>query len=125
MSDKIKEPFAFVIFGGSGDLSRRKLIPSLYHLASLDYMPEKYAVVGTSRSSMNDESFREVVRSAVQDHQKEDNRTDSAGIEKLLPFVYYQPADTTKLEAFAALKAKLEQLDSQLGLHGNRLFYFA
>ena len=40
MDDKIKEPFAFVIFGASGDLSRRKLIPALYHLASLGYMPD-------------------------------------------------------------------------------------
>src|SRR5206468_12124452 len=96
MSEKLKEPFAFVIFGGSGDLSRRKLIPALYHLADLGYMPDKYAIVGTSRSAMTDETFREFVRKSIQEHQKEDQPTSPADSEKLIPSVYYQAGDTTK-----------------------------
>jgi glucose-6-phosphate 1-dehydrogenase len=125
MSEKLKEPFVFVIFGASGDLSRRKLIPALYHLASLGYLPEKYAVVGTARSPMTDESFRGFVRQAIQDHQSEDEPGVPSDPDRLLPFVYYQPGDTTKLESFTALKTKLDQLDKQLGLQGNRLFYLA
>ena len=76
MSDEVKEPFAFVIFGASGDLSRRKLIPALYHLANLGYLPQKYAVVGTARTSMTDGAFREVVVGAIQEHSK----TEDSGI---------------------------------------------
>jgi glucose-6-phosphate 1-dehydrogenase len=125
MPDHVQEPFAFVIFGASGDLSRRKLIPAIYHLASLGYMPEKYAVIGTSRSPMTDEAFRNVVRQAVEEHEKEEKTKTPPDIDRILPFIHYQPGDTTKVESFYALKTKLEQLDKQLGLRGNRLFYLA
>ena len=72
MPDHLQEPFAFVIFGASGDLSRRKLIPAIHHLADLGYMPEKYAVIGTSRSPMTDDAFRNVVRQAIEEHQREE-----------------------------------------------------
>ena len=83
MSDELKEPFAFVIFGGSGDLSRRKLIPALYHLANLGCMPGRYAVVGTSRSPMTDDSFRDFVRQAVQEHLSEEQPDGSSKAESL------------------------------------------
>ena len=103
-----------MIFGGSGDLSQRKLIPALDRLASLGSMPEKYAVVGTARAPMNDDGYRDFVKQA-----------GVAADSKLLPFVYYQQGDTTKPESFTALKTKLDQLDKDLGLQGNRLFYLA
>jgi glucose-6-phosphate 1-dehydrogenase len=115
MSEQLKDRFAFVIFGASGDLSRRKLIPALSRLASMGYMPDKYAVLGTSRSAMTDDAYRDIVRQAAPDQQSD----------RLLPFVYYQAGDTTKPESFAALKARLDQLDSELSLGGNRLFYLA
>src|SRR5690349_16954805 len=125
MVDRIQEPFAFVIFGASGDLSRRKLIPALYHLGSLGYMPEKYAVIGTSRSPMSDEAFRGFVKEALEEHAKEDKAEGSPQADALTPHAYFQAGDTTKLESFQALKTKLEQLDEHLELHGNRLFYLA
>src|SRR5438045_9512341 len=92
--DKLKQPFAFIIFGGSGDLSRRKLIPALHHLASLGYMPDKYAVVGTARTPMADDAFRDFVRQAILEHGKEDEPGSSPNRDKRAPFVYYKPADT-------------------------------
>jgi glucose-6-phosphate 1-dehydrogenase len=125
MPEHLQEPFAFVIFGASGDLSRRKLIPAIHHLASLGYMPEKYAIVGTSRSPMTDEEFRQVVRQAVEEHEKDEKSDLAPNFDRLLPSVYYQPGDTTKIESFNALKTRLDQLDHELGLGGNRLFYLA
>src|SRR6516162_9981524 len=115
MSEQLKDRFIFVIFGGSGDLSRRKLIPALARLAALEYMPDQYAILGTSRSPMTDDAYRDLVRKSAQDQQ-----TDH-----FLPFVYYQAGDTTKPESFAALKARLEKLDRELSLGGNKLFYLA
>src|SRR5438067_872996 len=125
MSEEVKEPFAFVIFGASGDLSRRKLIPALYHLATLGYLPQKYAVVGTARTEMTDDAFRETVRDAIRVHSKDEDSGASADAADFLGFVRYQPGDTTRPESVAALKARLEQLDKELGLKGNRLFYLA
>src|SRR5262249_310072 len=125
MPDHLQESFAFVIFGASGDLSRRKLLPAIHRLASLGYMPEKYAVVGTSRTPMTDEAFRNVVRQALEEDEKEETSKTPPDLDRVLPFIHYQPGDTTQVESFNSLKAKLDQLDKQLGLQGNRLFYLA
>src|SRR5947209_4285444 len=125
MSDEVKEPFAFVIFGASGDLSRRKLIPALYHLATLGYLPPKYAVVGTARTEMTDDAFREFVRDAIQEHSKEEDSGASADAAAFLRLVCYQSGDTTKPQSITGLKARLDQLDKEFGLKGNRVFYLA
>lgn len=122
MVHKLQEPFAFVVFGGSGDLSRRKLIPALYRLSSLGYMPEKYAVLGVSRTAMSDEAFREFARKAVQEDRRDEGVGDPAA---LLSHIYYQAADTTKPDSVAQLKSRLDALERDLGLGGNRLFYLA
>src|SRR5206468_12190454 len=100
MSEKLKEPFAFVIFGGSGDLSRRKLIPALFHLADLGYMPEKYAVVGMSRTPMTDDQFRAFVQQALEDHRREERSEPAPSANELAPFVHYVAGDTTQLDSF-------------------------
>src|SRR5438105_13383419 len=110
MSEQVKEPFVFVIFGASGDLSRRKLIPALYHLATLGYLPQKYAVAGTARTEMTDDAFREFVRDAIQVHSKEEDSGASADAATFLRSVYYQPGDTTRPQSVAALKGRLDQL---------------
>jgi glucose-6-phosphate 1-dehydrogenase len=115
MAEQLKDRFVFVIFGASGDLSRKKLIPALNRLASMGYMPDKYAVLGTSRSALTDDGYRDIVRQSA----------DGEAADRLVPFVFYQPGDTTKPESFTALKSRLDQLDRELGLGGNRLFYLA
>jgi glucose-6-phosphate 1-dehydrogenase len=124
MSDHLQEPFAFVIFGASGDLSRRKLIPALFHLADLGYMPERYAVVGMSRTPMSDKAFREWVNQALQDHRDEASEP-TADTGRLAASVYYQAGDVTSIDGLNGLKTRLDDLDKRLDLRGNRLFYFA
>ena len=65
---RARDPFAIVIFGASGDLSKRKLIPALYELRVAGYLPERYAVVGFSRTPMSDEQYREAMRQELAGH---------------------------------------------------------
>src|SRR4051794_8379262 len=63
----IPDPHIIVLFGALGDLSRRKLLPGLFHLESAGLMPEEYRIIGTSRRGGSDDEFREVARRAVAD----------------------------------------------------------
>ena len=64
---RAKDLFTLVIFGASGDLSRRKLIPALYHLNETDSLPDRYAVVGFSRTEMTDDAYRSKMLEALQE----------------------------------------------------------
>ncbi len=71
-----EDGISFVIFGASGDLTKRKLIPALYNLACSDLLPRDFSVIGYSVTPMNDDSFREAMRTAVQE-SKEANAFDA------------------------------------------------
>src|SRR5206468_5122215 len=62
---RAKDPFTLVIFGASGDLAKRKLIPALFHLQESGYLPENFAVIGFSRTPMSDEAYRDAMRQAL------------------------------------------------------------
>ena len=70
MEEKKLEPFAMVVFGGAGDLSRRKLLPSLYHLYKENELPAGFAVVGFDRVELNDEVYRTMMREGVRQHDE-------------------------------------------------------
>src|SRR2546423_6269170 len=83
---RAKDPFTLVIFGASGDLARRKLIPALFHLQESGYLPENFAVIGFSRTPMSDEAYRDAMRKALTETLKdggEDGVPDNRLIEKL------------------------------------------
>jgi len=73
---------------------------------------------------MTDDAYRRFVSESIQQHQSEE-QLQGVQPDVLLRYVYYQAGDTTKTESYAALKAKLDQLDKELELHGNKLFYLA
>ena len=70
------EPCALTIFGASGDLTQRKLIPALYSLAFRNLLPAQFGVVGVARTEMSDDEFREKMRQAVVDHARDEFRQD-------------------------------------------------
>jgi glucose-6-phosphate 1-dehydrogenase len=121
---RAKEPVTVVIFGASGDLSRRKLIPALYHLECAGYLPERYAVVGFSRTKMTDEAYRDAMLRALRE-QVQDGPQPVGADAKLVQALHYQPGSNEDPQAFAQLKERLAQLDKQRGLPGNRLFYLS
>ncbi|MFQ5667077.1 MAG: glucose-6-phosphate dehydrogenase [Candidatus Binatia bacterium] len=121
---RARDPVAIVIFGASGDLSKRKLIPALYHLDCAGYLPERYTIVGFARTKMTDETYRESMLRALKDHGG--HETQAVGADHpLLAALHYHAGSNDDLHAFEALKEKLEILNEQHELCGNRLFYLS
>jgi glucose-6-phosphate 1-dehydrogenase len=118
------EPCVVVIFGASGDLTERKLMPALYSLAFRRLLPEKFAVVGAARSDWTDESFREAMRSGVERFARDPFRQEvwdelAAGM-RYLSLAGREDASTAK-----QLGDLLTEIDEERGTNGNRLYYFA
>lgn len=126
MIDKIKSSeLILVIFGASGDLTERKLIPALYDLKSQNLLPDKFAVLGVSRTDMTDESFREKMKSAVQKFLEKKENINDAVLESFLPSLHYLPINTSNQDDYGQLKDKLTSLDTQFQTNGNFLFYLS
>ncbi|MGH8731908.1 MAG: glucose-6-phosphate dehydrogenase, partial [Burkholderiales bacterium] len=117
-------PCALVIFGASGDLAKRKLIPALYELAREKLLPANFALVGFSRTDMSDEAYRKECREAVNNFAR--TRPVDSGVWALVEAgIYYVSGDYGSTESHAALAGKLREIDRKQGTAGNRLFYLS
>src|ERR1700687_1682697 len=118
------DPCTIVIFGASGDLSRRKLVPSLYSLAAQNCLARRFAIIGFARTPMTGEAFQQ---SAVDSVKKfADAGADSDEMcKEFANALAYVSGEYHHPEAFQKLKRRLEELDSAHKLNGNRLFYLA
>src|SRR5215208_1273813 len=112
-----------VIFGASGDLTRRKLIPALYDLAAQRRLSMEFAVVGVSRTEMSHEKFREQLHDALKEQRP--GRVSEAVWESFSRGIYYLPGDSKKPETYEELKSFLKQLDDERGIEGNRIYYLS
>ena len=121
--DRAADPCALVIFGASGDLTRRKLVPALYNLLLDDLLPERFAVVGVARSDMSDEAFADRLREGVAAHSRRPFEQETW--QRLAERISYSRVDGEGSEGYAALAHRLEGLDAKRGTDGNRLFYAA
>ncbi len=117
-------PCAVVIFGATGDLTRRKLMPALFNLARQGLLPQCFQIVGTSRSPLRDEEFRDSMRSALQEFGSV-HGAESELLESFLKALTYVPTDSDVPSVFRDLASHLEHLDKSAGTSGNRLFYLA
>ncbi len=115
------DPVTIVIFGASGDLARRKLLPALYQLESAHGLPERYAVVGFARTAMRDDAYREATRTAL----AQATGGEVAADHPLLRALHYQPGDVDDAASLGRLRARLEAIEREHGLPGNRLYYAA
>ncbi|TMG34979.1 MAG: glucose-6-phosphate dehydrogenase [Chloroflexi bacterium] len=116
------EPSTIVIFGGSGDLAQRKLLPALYNLALQRLLPAAFAVVGAARQPMTDDRFRAELRDAVARH----SRTKPLNEEVWKSFAeHIHFVATPNDAAYDDLRRRLDDVDRELGTHANRLFYLA
>jgi glucose-6-phosphate 1-dehydrogenase len=121
-TEKKNIPCVMVIFGASGDLTRRKLIPALYRLESAGLLPEPFKIVGFARSVMADESFRSELRQAVTTFSK--NRFDEGVWQRFESRLFYVSGQYDKPEDFISLKTRLTTL-KPCGEECKELFYLA
>jgi glucose-6-phosphate 1-dehydrogenase len=117
------DPCVVVIFGASGDLTQRKLLPAIYSLAYRRLLPEKFGVVGVARSEMSDDEFRQRMEAAIREHARDPFRQDVW--DGLAQGMRYVSTEFDKDAGEEDLDRCLEQLDEERGTAGNRLVYFA
>jgi glucose-6-phosphate 1-dehydrogenase len=117
------EPCVLVIFGASGDLTRRKLVPALYALAFRNLLPDPFAVVGTARTELTSDEFRAEMEEAVREHARDEFRRDVW--EKLLECSHYVATDFDHEGGLDGLVDLLNDLDESRGTRGNRVHYLA
>ena len=117
-------PCAVVIFGATGDLTRRKLMPGLFNLARQGLLPQCFRVIGISRSDLADEQFRDSVRTGLAEFASV-GPSESELLESFLEDLTYIRAEAEDAASFRQLGSHLQGLDDSSGTSGNRLFYLA
>ena len=117
------EPCALVIFGASGDLTRRKLFPALYSLAVRGLLPEEFTIVGVARTPETDAQFRARMKEAVREFGRD--RLDEKIWRRLTAGMRYVSTDFSDEGGEDRLMDLLDTLDAERGTRGNRVFYLA
>ena len=110
-----------VIFGASGDLTHRKLIPALYNLYKIGRLSENFSVLGVARSELNDETFREKMREALI-HNEE---TTPETLDAFCSHLYYQSVNTSDAQDYSKLVPRLDNLHDKYKTCGNTLYYMS
>ena len=117
------DPCALVIFGASGDLTHKKLMPALYALMLRRLLPPRFAIVGVARTEEDDDGFREDMKQAVQKHARDEFRQDVW--DELAANMHYVATDFADETGEHALGDLLSRLDEERDLGGNRVYYLA
>ncbi|MBN7792338.1 glucose-6-phosphate dehydrogenase [Microbacterium esteraromaticum] len=120
---RIAGPSALVIFGVTGDLSRKKLMPAVYDLANRGLLPPGFALVGFARRDWEDQDFAEVVREAVRQHARTEFREETW--QQLLQGIRFVQGTFDDPDAFRRLRETVEKLDVERGTMGNHAFYLS
>ena len=115
------DPCAIVMFGASGDLAQRKLLPALFDLARHGCLAPRFRLLGFARSPMSDDDFRGKAAEAM----KKTSGGNDAHAQDFLQHIHYFKGDYDDASAFEKLSDRLEELDRSGNLGGNRLFYLA
>jgi glucose-6-phosphate 1-dehydrogenase len=117
------DPCSFVIFGATGDLTHRLVMPALYNLAAADLLPEKFCVVGVARKGMSNDEMRESLLNGLRQYKT--RPVDEAIAKRLLECVTGIEADPSDPASFDAMAERLQKLEDSRSTGGNRLFYLA
>lgn len=115
---------ALVIFGASGDLTYRKLIPAVFDLYINNFLPEGYAVLGVSRTKFTDKEFRNKMKKGIEAFSHYKN-APTQKIDEFLSLLFYLSINTNKAEEYARVKEKLNDLNRKFKLGQNYIFYLS
>jgi glucose-6-phosphate 1-dehydrogenase len=116
-------PTTLVIFGGTGDLAQRKLLPAVYNLAHEGALPERFNLVAVSRSDQPHEDYRRMAREAIAEHSRRE--ADDQVLDKLLERVRYVPGTFDDDSVYDRLDGELREFDEDAGIVFNRVFYLS
>jgi glucose-6-phosphate 1-dehydrogenase len=116
-------PCIITIFGATGDLNHRKLMPALFDLRELALLPENVVIVGYGRSEHDEDEFRKGLAKSVHEFNRLD--WDAAAWKKFEERIFYQQGAYDEMDSFVALDKRLDELEEQFQTGGNRLFYMA
>jgi len=112
----------YVIFGASGDLTKRKLVPALYALFVQNLLPQQFALLGVSRSQYTDEDFRIAMKSAIIQYKEIDN---SDRIDEFIKKINYIPIQFDDNSTYLPLREKIQKLRDEENICGNTVFYLS
>jgi glucose-6-phosphate 1-dehydrogenase len=118
------DPCTVILFGASGDLAKRKVLPAMYDLAQYNSLGERYAIVGFARTPMTNESFRSMAGEAAKTIS-EVGPIEPAKWDEFASNLYYSHGDYSDQNSYAELTKILQTLDAEKNLGGNRLFYLS
>jgi glucose-6-phosphate 1-dehydrogenase len=121
--EKVPDPCTIVIFGATGDLAHRKILPALVNLRRAGLLPPQTAVLATARRPYTDETFRAEMATAVSDHSR--LPIEPALWNDFASGLHYHQGDFSTAEAYRGLVDRLDKIDAERGTRGNRLFYLA
>ena len=117
-------PTIAVIFGGNGDLAKRKLIPAFYNLFLDGWIPENFAVIGLGRSQSDDADFRERLHEGLNEFSRSGKPTEEAW-NKFQSSLFYLQSDINDESSYRRLADKINELETKWGTRSNRMFYLS
>ncbi len=119
----VPQPCSVVIFGATGDLTHRKLVPALYNLAADGELPPAVTVVGFARREKSDDEFRREMEESTRKFSRQSVRDEIW--KTFAQSIFYHQSDFGDESGYKTLATKLDKIDKERGTRGNRLFYFA
>ncbi|MCG8603551.1 glucose-6-phosphate dehydrogenase, partial [bacterium] len=125
---KRSEVITIVIFGASGDLTRRKLIPALFQLKRQQLLPKTTHIVGFARRPKSNEAFRDEMRQALADFSRSKPTLESTEVKEFADTLSYHSADYDSAQGYAGLRTILNRIDTEHNIEAgtsNRLFYLS
>ena len=122
--ERTADPCTVIIFGASGDLTKRKLVPALYRLTQQRLLPAEFAIIGFARSPMSHDDFRAKMKDAISTYS-EDKQVDEQVWDSFAKGIFYVAGDVNNAAAYQEISKLLDQIDRERGTAGNRVFYLS
>jgi glucose-6-phosphate 1-dehydrogenase len=123
-TEKKNEPTVIIVFGGTGDLAKRKLIPAFYNLFLDGWMPDNLAIYGLGRTALNDEGFQKKLFQGLSEFSRTGN-PEAEKWEKFKESIHYFPSSIDDQKSYTELVLEIERLEKEWGQRSNRIFYLS